>query len=670
MKKIKTVGIIGAGTMGSALAQKFAQEGFNVILVDREMKYVESGLNRIEETLNQGVERKLFTQEDVDKILARIIGTEKLMTLEPCDLIIEAIFENFEAKQNLFKTLNDIVDDKTIIATNTSSFSVTELSKAVVNPGRFIGMHYFFHAAKNRLVEIIPGENTFEEVYNAAKVFAVKSGKDAITTRDVHGFAINRFFVPWLNEAVRILEENISDIGTIDYVCKKIFGVGMGPFELMNATGVQIAYHAQKTLEVLGDFYKTSELLRKQAESKQDWIIKEHDENLEIDEEVEKEIRKRMLGCVYFICSQILEENVCTATELNRGAKVGLRWRKGPIDLMKKSGKTKVSYLISIITNKYDAAFPVSIKNECWEIEYVQLKKKNDIAVIEMARPEDMNALNEDVVKQLNTKFTNAEEDENINTIIIHGLGKAFVAGADIKFFIKNIKNNSISNIERFTQFGQEVFKKIDESKKKVVVILNGLALGGGLELALCADVILALPKAVLAFPETGIGIYPGLGGTQRTQRKIGKELTKYLIYTGKMLNAKKGEQIGLIDKIISIDEFFEILDGKMEIPVPKKLTSTVNDEWLPIAEFFELNKIADIKNNNVRFGSLTDEDAIKLCKIINRKAPIALEIAEKLIDEAQGCEEELKELNNIFSTQDTLLGLTSIGKKVEFTGT
>ncbi len=670
MIKINTVGVVGAGTMGSALAQKFAQEGFNVILADREMKYVETGLNRIEETLNQGVERKLFTQDAVDKILSRIIGTEKLMTLEPCDLIIEAIFENFEAKQNLFKTLNDIADDKTIIATNTSSFSVTELSKSVVNPGRFIGMHYFFHAAKNRLVEIIPGENTSEEVYEAAKVFAVKSGKDAITTRDVYGFAVNRFFVPWLNEAVRILEENVSDAGTIDFVCRKVFGIGMGPFALMNATGVPIAYHAQKTLEVLGSFYQTCPLLKTQAESQKDWIINEVDKTANIDEETENKIKKRMLACVYFVCSQILEEKVCSATELNRGAKIGLRWRNGPVDLMKKSGEAEVNSLINYIVEKYGGSSPTSINKENWEIEYVQLKKKNNIAIIEMARPEDMNALNEEEVNQLNIKFIDAEEDNNIDTIIIYGLGKAFVAGADIKFFVKNIKNNSISNIEKFTKFGQEVFKKIDESKKKVVAIVNGLALGGGLELALCADVILSLPKAVLAFPETGIGIYPGLGGTQRTQRKIGKALTKYLIYTGKMLNAKQGEQIGLIDQIISIDDFFEILEGKLEIPVPQKLSTPINDEWAPIAEFFELNKITDIKNNNVKSGSLTEEDALKLCKVIKRKAPIALEIAEKLIDEAKGCEAELKELNHIFSTQDALLGLTSIGKKVEFTGT
>ena len=111
------------------------------------------------------------------------------------------------------------------------------------------------------------------------------------------------------------------------------------------------------------------------------------------------------------------------------------------------------------------------------------------------------------------------------------------------------------------------------------------------------------------------------------------------------------------------------MLEGKMEISVLKKLIPTANDKWAPIAEFFELNKISDIKNNTVKSGSLTKEDALKLCKVIKRKAPIALEIAEKLIDEAKGCETELTELNHIFSTQDALLGLTSIGKKVEFSG-
>ena len=670
MKAIKTVGVIGAGTMGSALAQKFAQEGFNVILADREMKFVEKGLGNIEEILNQGVERKIFTKENVENILSRITGVEKLEILASCEFIIEAIFEDLNAKKDLFKNLCQLVDANTILATNTSSFSVNELSKSVTYPERFIGMHYFFHAAKNRLVEIIPGEKTSKEVYEMMKMFSVKSGKDAITTKDSYGFAINRFFVPWLNEAVRILEDNVADTGTIDFVCKRLFGIGMGPFALMNATGVPIAYHAQKTLEVFGNYYKTTELLSKQAESKQEWEINDIDSNLLVAKEIEKEIRNRMLGCVFFVCSQILEEKVCSATELNRGSRIGLKWRKGPIDLMNKYGEEEVIRLVKLLTDKYSEKIPSSIMKENWFIDYVEMEIKNKIAVIKIARPEDMNALNEKIMSQLYNKFKEAEENKNIDTIIIHGLGKAFVAGADIKFFVQNIKNNSISKIENFTKFGQKVFKEIDESTKTIVAIINGLALGGGLELALCADIIWALPNALLAYPETGIGIYPGLGGTQRTAEKIGKGLSKYLIYTGKMINAENALQIGLVNDIISLDKFFDYTEGKEKIPEKTKSLIELNEKWLSTQDFFNINNIINIINGNVKFGSLAEDEAIKLNKTIEQKAPLALKTAEQLIDAAEGCESELKKLNYIFSTNDALLGLSSIGKKVEFTGT
>ncbi|MBU3927548.1 MAG: 3-hydroxyacyl-CoA dehydrogenase family protein, partial [Bacteroidetes bacterium] len=248
MKKINTVGVVGAGTMGSAIAQKFAQQGFKVILADREMKYVEKGINGIKDILNQGVERGLFSAKQVELTVLNISGTHQLERLKACDLIVEAIFENFDAKYELFKTLDSIVGQDTIIATNTSSFSVTELSKSISNPARFIGLHYFYHAAKNRLVEIIPGKETSAETYKTMQAFSVLAGKDAITTADTYGFAVNRFFVPWLNEAVRLYEEKRVTIPQVEKVCMKLFGIGMGPFALMNATGVPIAYHAQKTL--------------------------------------------------------------------------------------------------------------------------------------------------------------------------------------------------------------------------------------------------------------------------------------------------------------------------------------------------------------------------------------------------------------------------------------
>jgi len=273
MKKVNKVGVIGAGKMGAALAQKFAQEDFKVILADREMKFVENGLNGIRITLQEGVEKKVFTPEQTEKTIANITGSADMNDLKSCDLVLEAIFEEFNAKAELFIKLSRILEQDTIVATNTSSFSVDELSRFVKYPERFIGLHYFYHAAKNRLVEIIPGKYTSASTLDAVKLFSIRSGKDPIYCADSYGFVVNRFFVPWLNEAVKIYDEGVADIPTIDDVCRKVFGIGMGPFALMNATGVLVACHAEKTLEVFGELYKVSKRLSTQAGSGSNWNL-------------------------------------------------------------------------------------------------------------------------------------------------------------------------------------------------------------------------------------------------------------------------------------------------------------------------------------------------------------------------------------------------------------
>lgn len=668
MKTIKTVGVVGAGTMGSALAQKFAQEGFRVILADREMAYVNKGIAGIREMLAEGMKRRLFTEERVNTILENIHGTEHLEDLSECDITVEAIFEDFKAKTELFSELGKILSDEAVLATNTSSFSVTELANSYSHPENFIGLHYFYHAAKNRLLEIIPGDKTSGETLKTAEVFAALTGKDAIFCKDSYGFAVNRFFVPWLNEAVRLLQEDITTAAGIDRVCMKTFGIGMGPFALMNATGVPIAYHSQKTLEVFGSFYQVAPLLEQQAQSNQPWKIEAAEEN-QMDEKVETLIRERMLGTVFLVCSQILDEKVCSATELNRGARIGLRWRKGPVELMKASGEEEVGRMVRKISEKYNLPFPSSLGASQWEMEFVKLEFTDGIATITISRPEDLNALNETVVTQLSEKFSEAENNPDIQTIIITGSGKAFVAGADIKFFVKNIKRGSLNNILDFTRFGQEVFQRIDHSSKKVVAILNGLALGGGLELALCADVILAVPEAVMAFPETGIGIYPGLGGTQRTPKRIGKGLAKYLIFTGKMLPAKEAEKIGLVDALERREDIFELKTGNKPIPGAVGTPKPLEVNWQAMEDFFEQNSLEQILEGNIAGSQLPADEIAKLRKTIKYKAPVALKIAEKLMDEAKGVSAELEEIGTIFSTEDALLGLSSIGKKVEYQG-
>ncbi len=662
MININTVGIIGAGTMGSALAQKFAQEGLNVVLVDMEDSFLNRGLENIKKTLKEGVDRGIFTEDKAVEILERIIPTTSLQKVAECQLIIEAVFEDRRIKEDLFRQISSIVPADTILATNTSSFSVTELSTSVSNPERFLGLHFFYHAAKNRLVEVVKGDSTSEYVFKQALWFMQKCGKDPIISRDSYGFVVNRFFVPWLNEAVRIYEEGLATKEEIDTVCCSTFGVGMGPFALMNATGVLIAYHAQKTLEDgFGPFYRPANTLKEKAESNQIWAIDEL--NLPVDESLVKSIADRMLGVVFLVCGQILDEGVTSATELNRGARIGLRWRLGPVDLMLKLGEKRVQTLVRDVCDKWKFPMPDSLTVDTWIFEFVKLDKFNKTAVLTITRPEDLNALNEVVFHQLGERFADAEQDEDIETIVITGLGKAFVAGADIKFFVTNLENGNFNAIRQFTELGQKVLSTIDGSSKKVVAVINGLALGGGLELALAADVIIATENAVFAFPETGIGIYPGLGGTVRTPQRIGKGLAKYLIYTGAFVNAEKAKEFGLVDEVMSFQDVMEMFYGGK--PIPELQAVSLSPKWQAIEAYFETNSLKDILADKIkRQEGLSGEEVVKIQSAIMRKAPIALRVAEELIDGNGRVESELEKLETVFATEDALIGLKSVGGK------
>lgn len=664
MKTVNTIGIVGAGTMGSALAQKFAQEKFNVILAERDIEFLAKAKKRIVTDLKDAVEKSVFSREQTDKVMNSIKCTVDLKELSSCDMIIEAVNEDFKVKADLFEKLSAIVDESTILCTNTSSFSVSELAKHVSHPERFVGVHYFYHAAKNRLVELAPGLKTKDETMSIVKSVANRSGKDAIVCKDSYGFVVNRFFVPWLNEAIRLLEEDIANIPTIEDVCMKSFGIGMGPFELMNSTGVAVTYHAEKTLAVFGPFYQVAKRLKEQIDTGKDWNL---EGEISTDEEVRKIIRDRLFGAVFFVCLQLLDEKVCNAAEINRGARIGLRWKVGPIEWMQILGEKEVTGIVKQTVNRYKEKMPVSLSSQDWSMNYIELTKINGNAIIKINRPEDLNVLSEELLYQLDNKFTKALKDPEISQIFITGSGKAFVAGADIKFFVKNIKAGKLDDVLKFTAYGQKIFEKIDKSSKPVVTVLNGLTLGGGLEFALCADYIYALPGVKMSFPETGIGIYPGLGGTQRCAQRIGKPLSKYLILTGKTLSAKDALDIGLIDRIISPEEMDELFAGNVLERAKNKMP--LSEHWRNIEKLFSQNTWDNFFNNQIQGNGLSPEDMRKLFDTVSRKAPRALALSEQLIDAADGCESELKHIHEIFSTKDALLGLLSPGRPVEFTG-
>jgi len=666
---IQKVGIIGAGVMGSGIAQKIAQEGIYVVMVDIQDEFVQKGINSIKKTLSEGVKRGKFTNEQTEEIIKQIRGTTNINEVKNTDIVIEAVPENLKIKKDLFKNLDTICKEKTVFASNTSSYSITELATSSNRDDRFIGLHFFYHPAKNRLLEIIPGKKTSQNTISMAFNFSNLIGKIAIRVNDAAGFAVNRFFVPWLNESTRLLEESIANIPSIDNIAKKIFKIGMGPFELMNVTGIPIAYHSAVGLgKKFGKFYQPSNCLTQQFEKHENWDLKG-----EIDTSKEDIIEERLLGTVFTVACTILEEKISSIEDIDRGAKVGLRWSVGPFEMMNKYG---IKHSYEIIT-KFIKKYPMMkispiLKhkyelNKQWTFKYVELEIKENIARICINRPDAMNAINEEVISQLDKQFTIAENDQNVKAIILEGAGKSFIAGADIQYFINKIEKNKIDDICQFTRYGHEVLNKIDNSKKLVITKLHGLALGGGTEIALVADTIVATEKAIIGFPETGIGIYPGLGGTQRTTKYIGKELAKYLIFTGKTLDAKNAASIGLIEYVVPSDQIdqkiVELINKKNILKKSNKRIIELPENFKQIKEFFSDNKIQRVLSGE---GDL-NELGKKIAKTISYKAPLAIKLANQIIDKGssldlnEGLALELDYLKEIFSTQDALEGLNSV---------
>jgi enoyl-CoA hydratase/3-hydroxyacyl-CoA dehydrogenase len=305
-----------------------------------------------------------------------------------------------------------------------------------------------------------------------------------------------------------------------------------------------------------------------------------------------------------------------------------------------------------------------------FEFELVRLTTADGIAEITMNRPDAMNALNPEVVDQLDRAFREADANADVRTIVLRGAGKAFVAGADIKFFVQNLRSGDVDSIRRFTKKSQDLFKRIDDSKKLVICRLDGLSLGGGSELALCADVILATDKGSLGFPETSIGIYPGLGGTQRTSRRIGVPLTRWMVLTGSPVNAETAASIGLVDEVVSVERMagrIREIHAAGGLPKSKAPTAALDGDLQAISRFFLEAPIDGLLD-----GSARDEHprVAKEAGKVRHKAPVASRIADRLIREGakasleEGLAMELSHLDEIFATEDALEGLSSLGRK------
>lgn len=663
---IKKFAVIGAGNMGSGIAQKIATEGFECVLVDLNDEQVARGMGIIRNLLDQGVERKVFRPKQADAIMGRLHGTSDWSELADVDLVIEAVFEDVDVKRSVFERLSENCKPNAILATNTSSFYVKELVSAVTNPERLIGLHYFFHPAKNRLVEVIGHDGTDPEAFRAAWASQEAIGKTPIFSKDAPGFVVNRYFVPWVNEGVRLLGEGVANIATIEWAAKKAFGVGMGPFELMNVTGVPISMHAANSLGAsLHPFYAPGQALVNFCETgERNWDLEG-----EVDESKYDAIADRMFAVTFYVACQLVDEGVGSVEDTDIGARVGLRWPTGPFELLNQVGVPRAQALVQALVTEHGLSMPKMLGNAHEtgvKIELVSLCTEGDVAHIRFNQPSTMNALDKNVLMQFDSKLT---LDQAVGKpLVIGGSGKAFVAGADIKFFVDGLKRDDYPSIAEFAAYGQKLFLELNGKEHATVARAHGLALGGGAEMAIACDWICASPKAAFGFPETSIGIFPGLGGTQRLPRRVGMPIAKYLIYTGQILDAKSALQIGLIDAVASFDE----LDATCEewaLKGPSKSRvapeQCPSEDWQPVWDFFSQYSVDDILSGEA--DALGNPLLEKAASKMAHKSYHALKLAENLflegahMDLERALELEARDLDKAFLHADGLEGLSAM---------
>jgi 3-hydroxybutyryl-CoA dehydrogenase len=239
---IKTVGVLGCGLMGSGIAQVCAAAGYRTIVREVDQAVLDKGLARTKKFLDDGVEKGKVTAAARDTTLANLSGTTNINDFKDCDLVIEAIVENIDAKATTFAAVEAVVGAQTILCSNTSSLCITELAAKTKRPDKFAGLHFFNPVPLMKLVEVIRGLSTSDETYQTVFAFAQSLGKEPITAPDKPGFIVNRLLVPYLLDAIRSYENGLGTIEDIDKGMKLGTGYPMGPFTLLDFVGLDTTY--------------------------------------------------------------------------------------------------------------------------------------------------------------------------------------------------------------------------------------------------------------------------------------------------------------------------------------------------------------------------------------------------------------------------------------------
>jgi enoyl-CoA hydratase / 3-hydroxyacyl-CoA dehydrogenase len=592
--------VVGAGTMGGEIAQAIAASDIPVVLKDIKQEFVDHGLEKAREVtkgqLDRLVSKEKLTQEQADARLEEIMGLIEGATsydaFGDVDFVIEAAPEKMEIKQQVFAELDEVTPGHAILASNTSSLSITEMGEATLRPEKVVGFHFFYPASVMPLVEVIEGADTDPEVTQAAYNFAQTIKKQPITCGEVPGFVVNRILNSAVGEIWRAQEEQGLSIKKIDDAVGAANVAPMGPFFLVDLLGLDTVLHVAEHLnESYGDSFYVHKGMQKLvadgklgAKSGGSGFYENGEPQLEGDAEPDGEALAELmkLKAVVEACL-VLEEGVCTVRDIDLGMMTGAGMdpRRGIFppfmgaDLL---GLDVVLEKLEAAQNDHGERFapprvlkrlvaqgrlgqktgqgfyPYPQPDEGDQTDTVKLETRGDVAIAWLANP-PMNAISPQVIKDLGAVWEKVTSGGEIRALVIaSSIPVVFSAGADIKAFTQMDETTGAELING----GHELLRNLGLNRVSTVAAVNSLAFGGGCELVMACNFRIAAESAVFGQPEVKLGLIPGFGGTQRLPRLVGNEKALEMNLIGDAISSGEAEDYGLANRVVPDHELFD----------------------------------------------------------------------------------------------------------------
>jgi 3-hydroxyacyl-CoA dehydrogenase len=355
----RRLAIVGAGTMGTGIAINAAQNGIHVVLIDTNTTVAERAKHRAAEVYSRFVAKGRMKERERAAALSRFELSASIADVTRADLIIEAVYEDFTVKAAVFDEISRHAQPGALIATNTSALRVSRLAAHVANPGRFLGLHFFSPAEINPVVELVSAEQTAEETVDLAHAFLQATRRVALPCKDAPGFALNRFFCPYTNEAAHLLGERVGSVGEIDRAAEDAFGAAAGPFRVMNLIKPRINLNAIRNLAELGAFYAPAPKMVEVGEADGSFDINQP--LAPVDEAQLNIMIDRIRGATFLAVLQELDDEVADPRTIDTGAKLAFKFARPPCALMDSLGRDAVETLIAPLAARFKLPVPASI---------------------------------------------------------------------------------------------------------------------------------------------------------------------------------------------------------------------------------------------------------------------------------------------------------------------